>query len=322
MSDRQYGVGGVWTVNRCLSGTCGVFWLDPAPAPADLHLAYADYYTHGEATTGASSPLRDVYVSAQDAHLADRLGYPFSGAGVRRRATGALLRAWPGRAAYAESLVLHLPAHPGGKALDVGCGSGNLVAELRKRGWDAEGMDVDSNAVEAARARGLPVRLGHFDTTDIPDETFDAVTLRHVVEHVHDPGKLLGECLRVLRPGGRMVIVTPNAGSLLLRTYGRDWIGFDLPRHLIVFTRTALDGLVSAAGFVTERSVTAVTGANVAAVAARALRRSGRHDIRRRAPLGERVRAELVQLWVALRMRRDAGLGEEIVVVATRPVPV
>jgi 2-polyprenyl-3-methyl-5-hydroxy-6-metoxy-1,4-benzoquinol methylase len=326
MSDRQYGVPGRWDIVRCGQAGCGVLWLDPVPVPEDLHLAYRDYYTHGSSGTwppasgpaSVGSTLRKLYQASQDAHLAHRLGYPSAASVLQREVLRRLLEAWPGRAAAAESLVLHLPAQAGGRALDVGCGNGHLVAALRARGWDAEGIDVDETAVADARRRGLPVRLGHLDTLAIPPGSMDAVTLRHVVEHVHDPGALLASCHRVLRSGGRLAIVTPNAGSALLRKYGADWIGFDLPRHLTIFNRRALDRLVSESGFTIERSFTSVTGANVAAVAARALRRSGAHDIRSRTPLPERVRAELVQQWVSARLRVDDGTGEEIVVVARR----
>src|SRR5258708_36641931 len=98
---------------------------------------------------------------------------------------------------------------------------------MRRLGGDAEGVDVDPLAVENARARGLPVRLGDLAAQRYPADHFDAIYMSHVIEHVHDPVALLSECRRVLKVGGRLVALTPNVESWGHRRFQRAWAPLD-----------------------------------------------------------------------------------------------
>ncbi len=104
--------------------------------------------------------------------------------------------------ALAESAVA------GGAILDVGCGVGQVVCALRERGFAARGIDVSAANVEAAR----DVACAVYDGRVIPftDASFDAVGAFNVLEHVEEPVAFLDEMTRVLRPGGRMVVSSPN----------------------------------------------------------------------------------------------------------------
>lgn len=97
-----------------------------------------------------------------------------------------------------------------GRLLDVGAGVGALVRLAGERGWEAVGIDVDPAVVAYARARGLDVRLGELAKLELPAERFDLVTLCNVVDFVPDPVAVLAECRRVLVPGGRIFLRTPN----------------------------------------------------------------------------------------------------------------
>ena len=123
-----------------------------------------------------------------------------------------------------------------GKVLDVGCGAGSWLLEMRGRGWEVFGLDIDPKAVEAARSAGLSVQCGPVQRQGYPSEFFDAVTLNHVIEHVPDPFKTVKECLRILKPGGKLVIITPNGSGLSHRFFKRDWRGLEPPRHLHIFS--------------------------------------------------------------------------------------
>jgi ubiquinone/menaquinone biosynthesis C-methylase UbiE len=107
---------------------------------------------------------------------------------------------------------------------------------MKKRGWEVYGLDFDPRAAEAARSEGLSVQYGKVECQGYPSEFFDAVTLNHVIEHIPDPCKTLKECLRVLKPGGRLIIVTPNGTSLGHLFFGRHWRGIEAPRHLHIFS--------------------------------------------------------------------------------------
>ena len=321
LADRLFGVEGRWDVRRCASPGCGALWLDPRPIEADIGEAYRRYYTHpsGEATGRGrlGAGVRGAYELGQRRYLADRYGYP-AVPGPRARLAAALVRAWSGRRADTEFAAFYQHGMPGGRLLDVGCGSGKAVRRLRELGWDARGLERDPVAVHAARAAGVPVEQGDMATTPFPAATFDVVTLSHVIEHVHDPVALLRQCRRVLRPGGRVVVVTPNADSWLHRRYGRRWRGLEPPRHLHVFTLASLRHLACLADLDVVRLGTTVRGANSAAIAAAALRREGRADPASDPSRRTRAAAELVQQVAAWRLHARPGQGEELVLEATR----
>src|SRR6185295_12468984 len=89
--------------------------------------------------------------------------------------------------------VMWLEPRGAGRLLDVGAGSGALVARMAALGWQAEGLDFDPRSVAAARRRGLTMHLGGLEQAGFPDASFDAVTMSHSLEHVHDPVRWLGE---------------------------------------------------------------------------------------------------------------------------------
>lgn len=103
---------------------------------------------------------------------------------------------------------------------------------MQALGWQVEGVDFDPKGVRNAQAKGLTVHLGDLDRQGYPDDSFDAVAMSHVIEHVPDPSALLRECRRILKPGGRLVVLTPNVASWGHRLYGSDWRGLEPPRRM------------------------------------------------------------------------------------------
>src|SRR5438552_1701831 len=103
-----------------------------------------------------------------------------------------------------------------GRLLDVGCAGGELAALLATRGWRVQGAEAEPALVEAARARGVEARSVDLDRAPLPwpAGAFDAVVAAEVLEHVVDTDHLLAEIARVLRPGGALVVTTPNLASL------------------------------------------------------------------------------------------------------------
>jgi 2-polyprenyl-3-methyl-5-hydroxy-6-metoxy-1,4-benzoquinol methylase/Zn ribbon nucleic-acid-binding protein len=128
-----------------------------------------------------------------------------------------------------------------GRVLDVGCGRGHFLANLRSCGWQAEGVELSDAAVGHARdALGLDVRVGAFDPDDYPEEHFDAVVFWHVLEHLPDPTVGLDAIGKIIKPGGLLIIAVPNLASwqAALTRYG--WFHLDLPRHLSHFEESWL----------------------------------------------------------------------------------
>jgi 2-polyprenyl-3-methyl-5-hydroxy-6-metoxy-1,4-benzoquinol methylase len=275
-------------------------WLDPMPLAEDLSAAYHDYYTHGAPLHSAPYRLGShLYRFLIDGLLS------FSGIPSERR--------------RAELMFIGdmLPA----TLLDVGCGEGSFLAAMAKRGWNVTGVDFDEAATNAARrAHGLDVHTGTIDTIVASGMTFNVVTASHVIEHVPDPVEFLVQCLRLLRPGGCVVLRTPNAQSWGHRRYGRAWRGLEPPRHLHIFTTAALNACARKAGFEHSRCFTSSRGAEIILTESHFLETKGSFRPRELSPaeqLRRRVMAPALALRAKLAWDSEPDSGEELYAVLT-----
>ena len=117
------------------------------------------------------------------------------------------------------------------RLLDVGCSSGALLRVAKECGYDASGAEPARQAADTARALGFEVFPGFLQDARFPDNHFDVITLFEVIEHLLDPQELLVEILRILKPGGILLIGTGNAGSWTVGFMGADWEYFDIRSH-------------------------------------------------------------------------------------------
>jgi len=121
---------------------------------------------------------------------------------------------------------------------------------MKRLGWEVAGIEVDPKAAHIASSKfGIHVHVGDIATAPFNAKSFDVVTMSHVIEHVPEPVGFLREARRLLKPGGKIVIVTPNLQSLGARLFAADWYYLDPPRHFVLFTPRSLRLCLSKAGF-------------------------------------------------------------------------
>lgn len=138
----------------------------------------------------------------------------------------------------------------GRELIDVGCSYGFFVDVARQRGWNAKGVEVSQMAAEFARQTyGLEIFHGYLEQAAFPAESFDVVTIRHVLEHVPEPLAMLAEARRILKPGGLLLVAVPNVNCLGFKVAGVDWWWIDPPTHLYYFTPQTLQRALESAGF-------------------------------------------------------------------------
>lgn len=224
---------GDWRYRLCDNPGCALVWLDPAPLPEELWKAYTHYHTHTQ--------HRPDKVPRQATSLFNRLCrmvlWPvWLSNGLRKEARNMRL--------------MGLDRRPPGTLLDVGCGGGRFLKRMQRRGWQVVGIDFDEQATRRVREKfGIETYTGDLVKAQFPEASYDAITMSHAIEHLLDPAATLRECMRILKPGGQLTIVTPNFESRACTLFGPSWRGWEPPRHLHLFSLGSLKQMLEDAGF-------------------------------------------------------------------------
>lgn len=139
-----------------------------------------------------------------------------------------------------------------GKVLDIGCGYGYFLKVAQDYGLSVFGIDLSPDSVNEAN-KWLGVKT--IDNKNIfdaqyPDNYFDLITIFQTLEHVGEPGKFLEETKRILKPGGLVILSTPDAGGLQVRLMQSSWFSYRHPDHLYFYNYSNLSFLLNRSGFV------------------------------------------------------------------------
>jgi SAM-dependent methyltransferase len=210
-----------FTILRC--GQCGLIRLDPQPDPAESRRYHPENYWFAPDRSTAGR-LEEAY---RRLVLRDHVSF------VKRALGDSGLR---------------------GPLLDVGCGGGLFLGMMRKLGFRVVGLDNSPAAAAIAwRRQGAPAVCGELEHAPLRAGGFAAITMFHVLEHVHDPRAYVAAAHHLLAPGGRLIAQTPDAACWQLRLFGRAWSGLDVPRHLFDFRSNDLERLLESCGFTVTR---------------------------------------------------------------------
>jgi len=251
VEDRVYNVPGKWNLDRCANASCSALYLAHDLTEQQLASFYATYSTHSPPVLDAIG-LKGLYRGALKHIIHRRLDYPTAQPG-RTALIARALDAVPYFREMALSRVFWLPYVNGGRAVEIGFGNGQAMALMREAGWDMRGSELDETCVSLARDMGFDAVRGEFTSHVFEADSADAIVASHAIEHVPDPRAFFDEAIRVLRPGGRLVLRTPNAASADARRAGAAWRGLETPRHLTIHTPNSLAMLAEQTGFADVR---------------------------------------------------------------------
>lgn len=238
MTDRYLCAEGRFLLVRCKD--CGLVYINPRPAKSSIRI----YYSLSQYDDPPNTLTRGVLLKRFKQLVRESSpGYDQHVRGLRRL-VGKLLGAFLG-----DRIGIVVPFIPNGRILDVGCNDGEMVGWMTQHGWETYGVEINPKASAVAAERGMKIFHGELMDAGYQADYFDAVTMNHVLEHVHSPSQILSEVYRVLKPGGMVFINVPNFGCFDAEIFREHWYGLDPPRHLYDFTTSTLSDLLRKARF-------------------------------------------------------------------------
>ena len=145
-------------------------------------------------------------------------------------------------------MIVALTGVQKGNVLDVGCGTGAFLNEMKTAGWQITGLEPDEvarrNAVEMFGVYPLPSQ----ELFNLPAKSFNAITMWHVLEHVHQLHEYVAQLKKLLADNGRLFIAVPNYTGYDAQHYKEHWAAYDTPRHLYHFSPAGMKGLMQQHG--------------------------------------------------------------------------
>jgi len=209
----------VFTISKC--SVCGFQFTNPRPLKSQISLYYKseDYISHSNKSTGLFAVLYQ---------LARYLNLAFKYAIIKKHTTV-------------------------GKALDIGSGTGHFLNYLQNKNWLVQGIEPDNEAAEFSRNNFELKINSESELKKLEYNSFDLITMWHVLEHVHDLNERMSELLRLIKPKGTLILALPNLDSFDANYYDKYWAAYDVPRHLYHFTKKDIENLATKHGFVIEK---------------------------------------------------------------------
>lgn len=216
--DTRFGIEDVWDICRCTD--CEIEQTVPPPSSEELKDLYGTYYNFGGEKGTIYTGFREYFFSS------------------------VLYRFW----LIVDGDISFYNQKGSGRLLDVGCNEGRGLSIYQRNGFEAEGLELNEQAAAEARKRGFNVDTDPIETLQ-PKDSYDIVVLSNVLEHSLDPKDMLTHVARILKPGGQVWISCPNVDSWQCSVFGRYWINWHVPFHIVHFSRSTLTNILKETGF-------------------------------------------------------------------------
>jgi SAM-dependent methyltransferase len=173
-----------------------------------------------------------------------------------------------------------------GRLLDIGAGTGAFVGYMQSQKWEVTGLEPDETARAVAKTDHQVELLDIGELFGLQADGYDAITLWHVLEHVHNLHPYLEQLKKLIRRNGRIFIAVPNYTSYDARVYGELWAAYDVPRHLYHFSPDAMENLLGLHGLQLQYSQPMWFDSFYISMLSEKYRRNGRGNILNAAAVG------------------------------------
>lgn len=152
-----------------------------------------------------------------------------------------------------QGLIEKQTGKKAGSLLDIGAGTGAFVHQMQQAGWNVTGLEPDAAAIRRARERSGVELQSTSVLFELQEGSFDAITMWHVLEHVHRLHEYLEKIARLLNSTGVLVVAVPNFTSKDALDYQQYWAAYDVPRHLYHFSPLSMQMLMQKHGLKVEK---------------------------------------------------------------------
>jgi len=228
--DQMYGIKQGYFLVQC--SKCGLILVNPQPTGKELskHYPAENYYS--------------LEKNSDKSYLKELLQNTYYSRGKNMKK----LLLLPLKPFINSIKIVH-----GGKFLDVGCGSGNLLRLVSKLGMQSYGVEPGGFNREISLENNIKIFNGELIKAKYPSNYFEVIILNHVLEHVSNPTETLKELRRIIKADGVLIIGTPTSNSFAYRIFGKNWLALDTPRHLHIFSDKLLGQYAKKTGFIVQR---------------------------------------------------------------------
>jgi SAM-dependent methyltransferase len=234
--DRLHGISGKFSYVRC--SECGLVYMNPQVLPEEIGKLYpSDYAPHSTSAKGTAAGIRSLY---------NRL--------MKTPVIAQFLR-WVTNVKIASDI--YRPLDHKSRILDIGCGAGAFLNHVKsEKGCEVRGVDISEAAVEAAKnSFGLDIFKGTITEAPFDDGSFDVITAWWYLEHVPDPQATTAKISSLLKRNGYCIIGVPSFESFNAKCFRDKWYHLDCPRHLCIWTPSAMKRLLEHHGLTVTKII-------------------------------------------------------------------